>query len=184
MQHQDFGNAEELGRSNNDLRLPALSHSENIEQGRDWDKFFQSLSDPELEGVALLRVIECTNGCIQHALREKIPQALSIEQTREAMNLSMGLMKTMEFDIGNIHYSFSPNAQDGLREIRDLYKSAFKKQDAAALEEFMSASVACASALGTQKIEWAAGVVKEHLSAVYPSHTVGWGVRYLTGLLS
>jgi hypothetical protein len=157
-----------------------------LEQSRDWDKFFGSLTTNELEGVALLRVIECTNGCIQHASREKIPQALPIVETRQAMQFSMGLMKVAEFDVGQSHYSFSDEAVTGIREIRELYKKAFKTHDnetEAALEEFMNASVACVSALGLQRIETAANLVKEHLSDVFPNHTVDWGVRYLKSLM-
>jgi hypothetical protein len=168
--------------SQGETRLPARP----LEQSRDWDKFFGSLGANELDGIALLRVIECTNGCIQHASREKIPQALSIDETRQAMQFSMGLMKVTEFDVGQSHYSFSDVAVTGIREIRELYKKAFKTHDnetEAALEEFMNASVACVSALGLQRIVTAANLVKEHLSNVFPSHTVDWGVRYLRGLM-
>ena len=36
----------------------------------DWDTRFQALPDAEKDKIALLRVIECTNGIIQYKFRD------------------------------------------------------------------------------------------------------------------
>ena len=60
-----------------------------------WDELFNSLPPDELDKLALLRVIECSNGVIQHRFRDNDPDALDVEETRRAMKYSMGAIKTM-----------------------------------------------------------------------------------------
>jgi hypothetical protein len=43
----------------------------------DWNTRFQALPDAEKDKIALLRVIECTNGCIQFKFRDEDEDALS-----------------------------------------------------------------------------------------------------------
>jgi altronate dehydratase len=62
---------------------------------KNWDELFGNLSDEEKNKIAILRVIECSNGVIQHMFRAHDEDALSIEETRDAMKFSMGCMKTM-----------------------------------------------------------------------------------------
>lgn len=149
----------------------------------DWYQFFNSLTEDELEGIALLRVVECTNGCIQHAFRGNHPKALSVEQTREAMKFSMGLMKTMDFELGGDRYSFSESTEENLRKIRELYVKGFKQNDDEALDEFLRSSVACATVLGKDRIQKAAELVIEHIPDVIPPESVRWGVDYLHSLM-
>lgn len=148
-----------------------------------WKDFFGSLPESELEAIALLRVIECTNGCIQHAYRENHPKALPLDQTKKAMNYSMALMKEMSFDLGGTKFSFCANTEEHLRVIRGLYTEAFKKNNDDAMEEFMESSVACAAALGKARISSAAVFVERHLPDIFPSGTVSWGENYLYSLL-
>lgn len=148
-----------------------------------WDEFYSSCTDEELEGIALLRVIECTNGVIQQLYRAKDPRALSIEQTRETMKLSMGLMKEMSFIVGDKTYSFSTNTEKGLREIRELYVKGFKNDDDEALDDFYESSYACVRALGIDRILEAGKKVRDHLSYVFPENTVTWGENYLQNLM-
>jgi hypothetical protein len=49
---------------------------------KDWDFIFQALPDEEQDKLALLRLIECSNGCIQHSFRNGDVDALSPEETR------------------------------------------------------------------------------------------------------
>jgi hypothetical protein len=60
----------------------------------DWNTRFQALPDAEKDKIALLRVIECSNGIIQYKFRDEDEDALSVEETRDAMKFSMGCMKT------------------------------------------------------------------------------------------
>jgi hypothetical protein len=59
----------------------------------DWNTRFQALPDAEKDKIALLRVIECSNGIIQYKFRDEDEDALSVEETRDAMKFSMGCMK-------------------------------------------------------------------------------------------
>lgn len=150
---------------------------------KNWEKFFGSLTENQLQAVALLRVIECTNGCIQHAYRAQHPKALSVEETRKAMKYSMATMKDLSFKVGQVEYFFSGEVAEGLREARELYVRAFKQGNEEAMKEFMDCSVACAKTLGEARIRAAGEAVRQNLGECYPQHTVGWGESYLLRLL-
>ena len=66
-----------------------------------WEAEFSSLSPQELDKLALLRIIECSNGVVQHLFRANDERALPVEQTREIMNFSMGCMKHMEIPLSS-----------------------------------------------------------------------------------
>lgn len=151
---------------------------------RDWNRFYQSLNEDNLQAIALLRVIECTNGCIQHAFRDRDPKALPVEQTREAMKYSMAAMKNQAFTIGEKTYCFEREVAQGLKEARELYIRAFKQGDESAMDEFFDCSIACAKTLGEHRIKQAAQTVREHLENVFPGQTVDWGEAYLLRLLT
>ena len=38
---------------------------------KDWNTIFSNLSDTEKDKIAILRVMECANGVMQHAFRGK-----------------------------------------------------------------------------------------------------------------
>ena len=147
-----------------------------------WINFYSSLSEDLLKAIALLRVIECTNGCIQHAFRDGAPDALTVEQTRTAMTYSMAAMKNLEFTVGSTTYKFSGEVANKLKEARELYIRAFKKNEDGAIEEFFDCSIACAKAIGIDRIREAMKIVKENLSETFPPHTVEWGANYLANL--
>lgn len=149
-----------------------------------WLKFFGSLTEDQLQAVALLRVVECTNGCIQHTYRSQHLKALSIEQTRRAMKYSMAAMKDLSFKVGDTEHSFSGEIADGLRKARELYVRAFKQGDEGAMDEFMDCSIACAQTLGETRILAAGAKVRESLKETFPEDTVSWGESYLLRLLS
>ena len=52
---------------------------------KNWNKIFEALPDEEQDKLALLRVIETSNGVIQSLYRNGDPDALSLEETRAAM---------------------------------------------------------------------------------------------------
>jgi len=93
---------------------------------KDWDEVFGSLSDGEKNKIALLRMIECSNGVIQHAYRDKQIYALSTYSTRKAMKFSMGCMKTMSIPLKVNMITFEEETTKILREVRELYVSGFK----------------------------------------------------------
>lgn len=148
-----------------------------------WSQFFGSLSEDQLNAVALLRVIECTNGCIQHTYRSQHSKSLTVEETRAAMKYSMAAMKNLSFQVGETVYSFEDKVAEGLREARELYVKAFKQGEEAAMDEFMDCSFSCAKTLGESRIRKAATEVRKNLGEFYPEHTVSWGENYLLNLL-
>lgn len=150
---------------------------------KSWTEFFGSLTEDQLQAVALLRVVECTNGCIQHTYRSQHPKALDVDQTRTAMKYSMAAMKDLSFKVGEVEYSFSGELADGLKAARELYVRAFKQGDEGAMKEFMDCSIACAKALGEGRIREAGAKVRGNLGEYYPEHTVAWGESYLLRLL-
>lgn len=151
---------------------------------KSWTEFFGSLTEDQLQALALLRIVECTNGCIQHTYRSQHPKALSVEDTRKAMKYSMAAMKDLSFKVGQVEYSFSGEVAEGLRGARDLYVRAFKQGDEGAMDEFIDCSIACAQTLGETRILAAGAKVRESLKETFPEDTVSWGESYLLRLLS
>jgi len=143
-----------------------------------WPKFFNGLSDAEKDHVAVLRVIECTNGVIQYAHRDSAPHALPIEETREAMQFSMGCMKRMEIPYKSGSVKFSPETEEGLREIRRLYISGVKNGDEKDFEEFFTASGNSVHACGIDRLKKAVETIGEEFEGVIPKHAY-WGYNYL-----
>ena len=69
---------------------------------KDWKTIYSNLPEEELDKIAILRVMECTNGVIQHAFRGEEEYALSIEETRRAMKFSMSCIKNLAIPLKNI----------------------------------------------------------------------------------
>ena len=145
---------------------------------KDWDKVFNSLPPAELDKIALLRMIECTNGCIQYAYRDNDYDTLTVDEIRDAMKFSMGCMKTMSIPIDGEEIRFSPEVEEIMREMRDIYIRGFKKGDDDALDEFFVASKANLRAVGLQRIKEAKQIVYESIDA-FPPHTLVWGINYI-----
>ena len=149
---------------------------------KDWNKIFDSLSDDEKDNLAILRVIECTNGVIQHMHRNGDDDALSLEETRTAMKFSMGCMKTQEIPLGDEVITFTPETKEILCMIRELYISGFKNNNQEDYNEFMIASKANLSAIGKERILRARTILFEHLYDI-PYYTLDWGISYIFGLM-
>lgn len=146
---------------------------------KDWDAIFNDLSDEEKDKVAILRVMECANGVMQHAFRGNKDFAYSVDETRKAMKFSMSCMKNMAIPLKTETVSFSPETERLMREVRDLYISGFKNGDDAALEEFMIVSSACIRALGKNRILEARDTLAQNVSDI-PPQALDWGVDYIS----
>lgn len=149
---------------------------------KDWNKIFDSLSDIEKDNLAILRVIECTNGVIQHMHRNGDDDALSLEETRTAMKFSMGCMKTQEISLDDKVITFTPETKEILCMIRELYISGFKNNNEYDYNEFMIASQANLNAIGKERILSARTILFEHLYDI-PVHCIDWGIQYIFGLM-
>ena len=149
---------------------------------KDWDFIFQALPDEEQDKLALLRLIECSNGCIQHSFRNGDVDALSPEETRIAMKFSMSAMKTQTIPLGDEIITFAPETAKIMSEVRELYISGFKQQNQEDYEEFMVASVANLGAIGKERILLARTILFNDLYEI-PVHCIDWGIQYIFGLM-
>ncbi len=149
---------------------------------KNWHVVFQCLPNSEQEKLALLRLIECSNGVIQHMFRNKNANALSPEETRAAMKFSMGCMKSQSIPLGNEVITFAPKTAEIMAEVRRLYISGFKEQNNKNYEEFMKASVANLNAIGKDRICDARQILFYSIYEI-PAHALDWGVEYIFGLM-
>lgn len=148
-----------------------------------WDLIFQNLSDSEKDKIAVLRVMECANGVIQHAYRDGKSWALPIEDTRKAMKFSMSCMKNMSIPLKEETITFEPETEKILRECRDLYISGFKNGNDEDLEEFFRMSTSTVRILGQERLVKAKEVLEKNIDDI-PSQALNWGVDYLKRFLS
>ena len=149
---------------------------------KNWNKIFEALPDEEQDKLALLRVIETSNGVIQSLFRNGDPDALSLEETRTAMKFSMSAMKTQTIPLGDEMIVFAPETAEIMREVRELYISGFKQQNQEDYEEFMVASVANLGAIGKERIIAARQILFYNLYDI-PAHCLDWGIQYIFGLM-
>ena len=145
---------------------------------KDWQKLYDALPDEELDKIALLRVMECTNGIIQYAHRDDASYKLPIEETRRAMKFSMSCMKTLEIPLKDETITFAPETQVLLREARQLYVDGVKNGNDEAFSEFMKVSEATVRGVGLFRIFNAAKVLKENIDDI-PPEAITWGVSYI-----
>jgi len=144
----------------------------------DWTERFSSLPDVEQDKLALLRVIECTNGVIQHSYRNGDDDTLTVDEVREAMKFSMGCMKRMEIPVGDKIVTFAPETKELMTEMRRLYISGQKQNNPEDFNEFLKGSKANLLAIGKERILHARRLAFEHLD-VLPPHTLDWGLSYI-----
>jgi hypothetical protein len=149
---------------------------------KNWNKIFEALPDEEQDKLALLRLLECTNGVIQHMFRNGDADALSPEETRTAMKFSMGCMKTQKIQLGEEVITFAPETAEIMKEVRELYISGFKNNNQVDYEHFMRASVANLNAIGKERILDARTILFDNLYEI-PQHTLDWGIQYIFGLM-
>ncbi len=149
---------------------------------KDWNKIFEAIPDEEQDKLALLRVIECTNGVIQHMFRNGDDDALSPEETRAAMKFSMSAMKHQTIPLGDEVVVFALETAEIMKEVRELYISGFKQQNQEDYEEFMIASVANLGVIGKERILKARTILFDHLYEI-PHYTLDWGLSYIFSIM-
>lgn len=149
---------------------------------KDWTSIFNALPDEELDALAVLRILECSNGVIQQLFRNKDPDALSVEETRDAMKFSMGSIKQMKIVLENETIEFAEPTKAIMADVRDLYIKGQKMGDDVAFAEFMRASTACMNACGFYRLKSAKDKLFSNCYA-FPPHTYDWGLSYCCSLL-
>jgi len=144
----------------------------------DWNTRFQALPDTEKDKIALLRVIECTNGIIQHTYRVGEDDTLTVDEVRDAMKFSMGCIKRMEIPLGEEVITFAPDTAELFTEMRRLYISGAKQNNRADYNEFLKGSKANLLAVGKERILEARRLAFNHIDEL-PPHTLEWGLEYI-----
>jgi len=145
-----------------------------------WLDIWKSQTEEVLDATALIRVIECTNGCVQYAFRRKDENALSIEQTRECMKISMGTIKNKMLPLPDGTEVVLPKACHGImKEARDLYIRGYKQGDDEAMDEFFALSKAHFKVLGRQIIDEKFRFFSEHFEDVFTTYWIAVGRKYI-----
>ena len=143
---------------------------------RNWKQTFESLSEEQKHKLAVLRVVECTNGVIQYAFRDGSEKSLPIEETRRAMKFSMGCIKRMQIPLGEEVLTFENDLKEIFGEIRDLYQSG--KTNQKDFDEFMRISIIMYNVLGKERVQEAQKVLSQHITEIAPKH-LQLGVDYI-----
>ena len=146
-----------------------------------WKDIWSSQSQEVLDATALIRVVECTNGCVQHAFRDGDERALSVEQSRECMKLSMGTIKNKVLPLpdGRTKVILPEECHEIMNTARDLYVRGFKQGDEEALEEFFALSKAHFQVLGRQLIDDKFRFFAEHFEDMFTSYWIMMGRMYI-----
>lgn len=145
---------------------------------RNWKETFENLTEEDKEKLSVLRVMECTNGVIQYAFRDNASYALSVDDTRRAMQFSMGCIKRMEIPLGEEIITFDDHLKEIFGEIRDLYVSGAKNGVEEDFQEFMRISIIMYNVLGKERIVNAQKLLSQHIEEIAPDK-LQWGVDYI-----
>ena len=144
-----------------------------------WRAIWEGQSESVLMATALVRAMECTNGCVQHAFRDEDPHALSIDQTRLCMKTSMSAIKTKVLPIpGEEDMVFPEEAIAPMEEARKLYQK-MKTGDQPAYEEFYALSSAHFHVLGEDRMERAFEYFRYHFTDVFTEAYIYAGEDYI-----
>lgn len=140
----------------------------------------QQIADEELDKLALLRVLEVTNGCTQWGFRRQDEQCLSVEQTRECMRQVIGFIQNKQIDLPNgeqIH--FTPTIEALIEEGRELYQAAFKKNIAEKEKEYFAYSTAQFIVYGQPRLQAALTQVKQQFEPLFSPYYIERGRHYI-----
>lgn len=144
------------------------------------------LIDPEeLDKLALLRVLEVTNGCTQWGFRRQDEHCLSVEQTRECMRTVIGFIKDKKIDLpGEETIHFTPHIEQLIEEGRALYQDAFKNNVEGAEREYYAYSTAQFLVYGHQRLNHAMQMVKDAFEPMFSPYYIERGRRYIAPYLN
>ncbi len=156
-----------------------ITHNEHPGFYDKWYKIWSACTPEVLDATAIIRVMECTNGCVQWGFRGESPNALSVEQTRECMKVSMGAIKSKKLPLPTGEVIYMPeDAIPLMNEARDLYQK-MKTRDEAATDEFFALSTAHFHVLGKDLIDEKFAFLTEHFGNVFTEYWIGKGRDYI-----
>jgi len=140
----------------------------------------QQIDSKELDKLAILRVLEITNGCTQWGFRRQDEQCLSVEKTRECMKKVIGFIKDKKIDLSSgesIH--FTSSIKQLIDEGRELYHDAFKKNVAGAKKEYYAYSTAQFLVYGRQRLNAGIQLVKQEFESLFTTFYIEKGRNYI-----
>lgn len=145
-----------------------------------WINIWSAQSELSLEHAALIRAVECTNGCVQYAYRDGEDFALDIDKTRVCMKISMTIMNTKRIECpdGSV-IEIDPTIHDLLDEVREIYISGFKRSNDEKLMEFYAQSVAQFYVIGEDKLNEALCFVKNNYENIFTPYFLERGRQYI-----
>ena len=145
-----------------------------------WYKKWNCQYEETIQLTSLVRAIECTNGCVQWAFRDKKEDALNVEKTRECMKVSMSFIKNkvLEFPGGRHSITIPKHMHGIMNEVRDLYIRGAKKGDDKAYEEFLIQSKAHLHVIGKQQIDDSFDFFKLHFEDIFTDYWIAKGRDY------
>ncbi len=145
-----------------------------------WIDVWSKQTELSLKHAALIRAVECTNGCVQYAYRDSDDDALSIEQTRICMKISMHMMNTkiIETPSGQV-IEVDPVIHNILDDVREIYISGFKKNNDEKLMEFYAQSVAQFFVIGQEKLDEALKFVSDNYENIFTPYFLERGRQYI-----
>ena len=145
-----------------------------------WKDLWSMQTEEVIDATALIRVVECTNGCVQHSFRDGEERALPLEQTRECMKLSMGTIKSKVLPLPDGTEIVLPKeCHEIMNTARDLYIRGFKQGDEEALEEFFACSKAHFEVIGREIIDEKFRFFAEHFEDLFTSYWIMMGRMYI-----
>jgi len=145
-----------------------------------WKDLWSMQTEEVIDATALIRVIECTNGCVQHAFRDKDERALSVEQSRECMKLSMGTIKNKVLPLPDgTEITLPKECHEIMNTARELYISGFKKGDEEALEEFFALSKSHFEVIGREIIDEKFNFLIDHFEDLFTPYWIMMGRMYI-----
>ena len=140
----------------------------------------ETLAPEQRDHLALLRVLEVTNGCTQWAFRRGDGDCLPAERTRECMRVVIGFIKERAIVLpSGASLRFGPQMAALMEEVGDLYQQAFKHNDAEARREFHAASTAQFLLCGRQRLFAAQDLAQKEFGPLFGDHFLGRGRRYI-----
>lgn len=169
-------------------KVPYMKNFSNNPKFQDWVmeyiKIWSEQSSKALDDVALIRVVECTNGCVQYAFRDEETWALSLEQTRLCMKTSMTFIKNKSLKLKNGNeIKIDESVHHLLDEVRDIYIDGFKNNIPDRLMQFYAQSVAQFYVLGRDRLERQWKFVSDELGEVFGEDFLGRGRTYIMSYL-
>ncbi len=149
----------------------------------------RSVPAEELDRLAVLRVLEVTNGCTQWGFRRGDAEALPVERTRECMQRVIGFIKQRRIDLPDgSSLGFTPAIEALIDEGRTLYQKAFKANDPQAQRAYFAASTAQFLVYGRDRLLEAERLVSEAFTSLFGPYWIargrGWIAPYLEAMES